>query len=236
MDAIANFLFPVITDEERVQACAPANDALPFKTDEHAYYVNRLSSRMEDAHRAKSIKKERHYRSSEDHDFSPWDFDDMPEFRTYLRKLQLSTLVMIDEHRTFSNVTEDELRFMDEDSLRSALCISAISGKDHYLQPLGKAAKVMREYHGVPEDLTVLNEQHVRAVTAACEFLVSSAMYECCPPRLTDFIMRHPDRVEDVLSYVSVHEITRVNIHNIDVSSLSRFIENPSQSLREGAL
>lgn len=53
---------------------------------------------------------------------------------------------------------------------------------------------------------------------------------------MTDFIMKQPDRVEDILGYIETYSVDKNSVHSIDLGSVQEFLGNPSQSLRDGTL
>jgi hypothetical protein len=94
----------------------------------------------------------------------------------------------------------------------------------------------MQAHHEMPSDLTKANSQIVRSVGAACCFLATTSLFKQAPPRLTDFVMRRPDRVDDIIEFMKLHCTGQDAVHNIDLKHLDDYLDCPAPSLREGML
>jgi hypothetical protein len=234
-DSIARML--CMTEEPTATAgtvsAAVKPDSFPPKVDDHAYYVRRIDARIVKAQEDDYYDREsKSLSNSERYEF--WSHD-RRSCETELRELTLSTLKMLDEYQHLKDVKTEWIR--DESLLRSVLYASAYRGNEgHEHHSVSMALKVMTEYHGIPSDITGLKPKHADAVSAACNLLISTGLYEGCPPRLSAFVMQRPDVVQDVIEYVKQRKAYGTAAHDIDVEHLTEVLDSPSQSLREGTL
>lgn len=239
--AIANFLFPIMKMEptDTQSSSEPETTVKPFlPMNEHAYYVNRLESRIRDAHRDKEREDDARYYATygrhNDYDM----YSSHTDYRKLLRSLHLKTLRMLDSYPRLHEVGHHELSSAAENHLlRNCLTVSVQAGnEEHSLSQLERAITAIQEHHEMPSDLSGTNRRTLEAVSASCNFLISTRLFKGAPPRLTDFVMRHPNRVDDIIDFMKLHCNENDAAHNIDLKHLENYLDCPAPSLREGML
>jgi hypothetical protein len=247
LDAINNFLFPLPEGSEE-DSNAPelrTTSTLIPPRNEHAYYANRLLKTIFLEHRSEASRREadlreRYVKSGIDYgghhesDYDPFRKD---RFILALMKLRLSTLKMMDAHHCLLDFDPNTSAF-DEDVLRNRLLVNAYPQNQKYrLDMIGIALDSLSVTHRFPHaDLTKAPSRQVELISAACGFLVETNLFMDAPPRLTEFVMQRPDRVDDIIRYMNTHCKERSAAHFIDLGHVANFLDCPAPAFQEGTL
>jgi hypothetical protein len=156
----------------------------------------------------------------------------------WLDGLGLDTLKLLDAHHRERDLEMNELKKYREKPLRNVLLLSAQpENKDHDLTTLKEAAHVILDHHEIKsDDLSELDQRQFSLISKAVGFLASTKFMEFAPPRLTHFVMRNPDKLDDILEYFKHFSIRRDQAHSVDLDEVDEFINKTSPALREGSL
>lgn len=248
LDAFSSLFFDeVAQDAPAIAASEPKTSKHIPPRNDHAYYVNRLDSIITAEQRRVANLKEAQNRAA--YANKGWDYDDDEDDFGYsgrgshrslaevLSVYSLSTLQMMDEHHRLQDLDYTTCT-KSEYQLRSILLISAqTDNRKHDFRSLEASLVAMTENHTIDyPDLTKASSKQAKLIGTACNFMITTGLYRVAPPRLTEFVMQRPDRVEDIISYVKTYCPESSDAHTIDLDHVSRFLDSPAQSLREGEL
>lgn len=156
----------------------------------------------------------------------------------WLSGLGIDTLKLLDAHHRERDLEMNELKKYRETPLRNVLLLSAQpENMEHDLTSLKEASGIILDHHEInSDDLTKLNPRQFSLISKAVAFLVSTKFMEFTPPRLTYFVMKNPDKLEDILGYIKHFNVRREQAHSIDLDEVDEFINKTSPALREGSL
>lgn len=96
---------------------------------------------------------------------------------------------------------------------------------------------VVTQHHDLDnDDISDQDDLTISRIAAAVLLVAETELFLQTPPQLTDFAMRHPERVNEIVGYVKDFHPDAKGIHGVDLERLSEYLASDNKALREGIL